>query len=98
MDPILVGLLWGLDSALVVALVWLAWRCLASSDLSTAIVLFISFGLVMAIVWARLDAPDVALAEAAIGAGVTGALLLAVLGTLGEKPSPRESEEGDDGS
>ena len=98
MDPILAGLLWALDGALVIALVWLAWRCLAAPELSTAIILFISFGLVMAIVWARLDAPDVALAEAAIGAGVTGALLLAALGALGERPSPTGPEEHGDGS
>ena len=33
-----------------------------------------AFGLVLAVVWGRLLAPDVALAEAAIGAGLTGAL------------------------
>ena len=38
---------------------------------------FIAFGLFLALVWARLRAPDVALAEAAIGAGLAGALMLA---------------------
>jgi energy-converting hydrogenase B subunit D len=41
--------------------------------------LFIAFGLLMALVWGRLNAFDVAMAEAAIGAGLTGALLLAAL-------------------
>jgi uncharacterized MnhB-related membrane protein len=36
----------------------------------------------MALAWARLDAPDIALAEAAIGAGLTGALLLTALARL----------------
>ena len=36
----------------------------------------------MALVWVRLDAIDVALAEAAIGAGLTGALLMAALAQL----------------
>jgi energy-converting hydrogenase B subunit D len=44
--------------------------------------MFIVFGLLMALAWARLDAPDIALAEAAIGAGLTGALLLDALGAL----------------
>ena len=39
--------------------------------------LFIAFGLWLSLVWARLQAPDVALAEAAIGAGLGGALMLA---------------------
>ncbi|VAX05287.1 Na(+) H(+) antiporter subunit B [hydrothermal vent metagenome] len=67
------------DALLGFALLWLAWRTLASPDLFRAIVLFIAFGLLMALAWVRLDAPDIALAEAAIGAGLTGALLLAAL-------------------
>ena len=70
---------WLLDGMLVLALVWLAWRALSSPDLFTAIVLFIAFGLMMALAWVRLQAPDIALAEAAIGAGLTGALLLSAL-------------------
>ncbi|NKI35612.1 DUF4040 domain-containing protein [Wenzhouxiangella sp. XN79A] len=41
-----------------------------------AVVFFITFGLLLALAWLRLDAVDVALAEAAIGAGLTGVLLL----------------------
>lgn len=43
----------------------------------TAIVLFISLGLVITLCWIQLNAIDVAIAEAAIGAGLTGAMLLA---------------------
>jgi len=70
------------DVLLGFALLWLAWRALASPDLFNAIVLFIAFGLLMALAWVRLAAPDIALAEAAIGAGLTGALLLAALTRL----------------
>ncbi len=70
------------DVLLGFALLWLAWWALASPDLFRAIVLFIAFGLLMALAWVRLDAPDIALAEAAIGAGLTGALLLAALTRL----------------
>jgi uncharacterized MnhB-related membrane protein len=70
---------WGFDGMLSLTLLSLAWQALGSPDLFKAIVLFIAFGLVMALAWVRLQAPDIALAEAAIGAGVTGALLLAAL-------------------
>ena len=70
---------WVFDGLLVFALLWLAWQALGTPDLFKAIVLFIAFGLVMALAWVRLQAPDIALAEAAIGAGLTGALLLAAL-------------------
>ncbi len=71
------------DVALALALVGLAWAVLAAEDLFAAVVLFIVFGLMTALAWVRLAAPDVALAEAAIGAGVTGALLLATLRRIG---------------
>jgi len=41
-----------------------------------AVALFIVYGLMIAVAWVRLDAIDVALAEVAIGAGLTGILLV----------------------
>ena len=68
-----------LDLLLATLLLVLAGAALHSRSLRQAIILFVVFGLVTALVWARLKAPDVALAEAAIGSGVAGALLLAAL-------------------
>ncbi|MEW8498568.1 MAG: hydrogenase subunit MbhD domain-containing protein [Candidatus Thiodiazotropha taylori] len=67
------------DLLLAGMLIGLAWAALSSDDLRRGVVLFIAFGLLLAIVWARLLAPDLALAEAAIGAGLSGALLLVAL-------------------
>lgn len=75
------------DLVLVAILLWLAWQVLSGKDLFRSVVLFIAFGLLLALAWARLDAPDVALAEAAIGAGLTGALLLVALERLGAEES-----------
>jgi len=74
-----------LDFVLVVLLVWLGWRALVSADLFKAVVQFIVFGLLVSLAWVRLGAPDVALAEAAIGAGLAGALLLDTLARLGRQ-------------
>ena len=61
--------------------------------LNRAVVMFIVFGLLLTLAWARLDAPDIALAEAAIGAGLTGALLLDAVATLrARRPQHEESE------
>lgn len=73
---------WVFDGLIGTGLIWLAWRALSSPSLFTAVVLFVAFGLVLALAWVRLEAPDVALAEAAIGAGLTGALLLGALARL----------------
>ena len=70
------------DVLLGLSLLGLAWSALATTDLFKAVLLFIAFGLLMALVWVRLNAPDVALAEAAIGAGITGALMLSALARL----------------
>jgi energy-converting hydrogenase B subunit D len=88
MSPVLL-----LDALLVAILLWVAWAALASRDLFRGIVLFIAFGLILAMAWTRLGAPDVALAEAAIGAGLTGALLLAAWGRLPRKRDGQDSGE-----
>ncbi len=71
-----------IDPLLGLTLLWLAAGALASSNLFRAVVLFIAFGLVLSLIWVRLDAPDIALAEAAIGAGLTGSLLLSALARI----------------
>lgn len=80
-----------IDLVLALTLLWLAWRALNSPDLFRAVVLFIALGLVLGLVWVRLDAVDIALAEIALGAGVTGALLLAALAKL--QPAGVESQD-----
>ncbi|MGD8842021.1 MAG: DUF4040 domain-containing protein [Gammaproteobacteria bacterium] len=79
-----------LDTLLVVALLSLATATLAARDARRSVILFMAFGLVLALAWARLLAPDVALAEAAIGAGLSGALLLAAV-----QEQPRQVLSGD---
>lgn len=74
---------WLFDLALAGGLLGLAWRTMVAPGLFRGIILYIAFGLLMALVWARLAAPDLALAEAAIGAGLTGALLLRTYHALG---------------
>ncbi|MEW6307484.1 MAG: hydrogenase subunit MbhD domain-containing protein [Bacillota bacterium] len=48
-------------------------------DLLGATIIFASYSLIMAVVWQQLQAPDVAITEAAIGAGVTTLLFLAAI-------------------
>jgi len=84
---------WAFDLTLSLGLLWLAWRVVAARVLFEAVLLFVAFGLMMALAWMRLGAPDVALAEAAIGAGLTGALLMSALGRLAP-----QARAGDDGS
>jgi multisubunit Na+/H+ antiporter MnhB subunit len=59
-----------------------AWTILVRQSLA-AVAGFVAYGLLLALAWVRLAAPDVALAEAAIGAGLTGGLLVAAVSRLG---------------
>ena len=47
--------------------------------LLTAIVIYMTFSLIMAVVWALLQAPDLAITEAAVGAGITSILYFVTL-------------------
>lgn len=70
------------DVLLCAALLWSAARAITVGDLFRGVVMFIIFGLLLALAWIRLQAPDIGLAEAAIGAGLSGALLLDTVGHL----------------
>ncbi|MFH1555335.1 MAG: MnhB domain-containing protein [Pseudomonadota bacterium] len=65
-----------LDGILGVLALALALRVLLAREALAAAIGFVGLGLVLALLWARLDAVDVALTEAAIGSGVTGLVLL----------------------
>ncbi len=78
---------WIVDGFLGLMILCLAWQSLAGTDLIRAVSMFVAMGLLIAIVWVRLDAPDVAIAEAAIGAGLTGALLLITIRRQRARPT-----------
>jgi multisubunit Na+/H+ antiporter MnhB subunit len=94
------------DTLLIVGLLLVSWRLLGASDLFQAMVLFICFGLFLSLAWIRLRAPDVALAEAAVGAGLAGVLLFGAFSGPAAKPgrgasarqsSPRQLKRAADG-
>jgi energy-converting hydrogenase B subunit D len=48
-------------------------------DILGAVIAFSAYSLVMAIIWQRLQAPDLALTEAAVGAGITTVLFVVTI-------------------
>jgi multisubunit Na+/H+ antiporter MnhB subunit len=81
------------DGLLLLSIVGLAWASLATTDIRRGVILFMAFGLVLAVAWGRLLAPDVALAEAAIGAGLSGALLLSAVHRQPRQLSPGSTND-----
>lgn len=50
-----------------------------SKSLLNSILIFMSYSLIMSIIWILLESPDLAITEAAVGAGVTSLLFFATL-------------------
>ena len=69
---------------LVAFLLAVATWVITSRAAFSAVVAFVAYGLLLAIVWVELSAIDIALTEAAIGGGVTGMLLLGAASRLRE--------------
>lgn len=67
-----------------------AVAAVSDRELFGSIVFFIVYGLLMALAWVRLEAVDVALAEAAIGAGLTGLLMVGASARLRRLQAPEE--------
>ena len=55
------------------------YRMSFSKKRMNAILIFMSYSLVMSIVWILLESPDLAITEAAVGAGVTSLLFFVTL-------------------
>ena len=66
--------------------------CFAKNLLSTVII-FESYSAVMCIIWLLLRSPDLAITEAAVGAGVTGVLFYITLKNIKQL---KEEDETDD--
>lgn len=73
---------WLLDLLIAATLLFLGWRIIVTQSDFRAVVQFMALGLVSALAWVRLSAIDIALAEAVLGAGITGALLLDAIADL----------------
>jgi multisubunit Na+/H+ antiporter MnhB subunit len=65
-----------LDGGLAALAIAVGCWIIVARDSFAAAVGFVAYGLLLTLVWVRLDAIDVALMEGAIGSGLTGALLL----------------------
>ena len=67
------------EYALVIFLVICALAAVQAKRLIVSVLIFATYGLVMSIVWLLLQAPDLAITEAAVGAGATSILFFLVL-------------------
>ena len=68
-----------------------------SKNLLNTILIFMSYSLIMSILWIMLESPDLAITEAAVGAGVTSVLFFVTLKKI-RAMVKSENEEGESGN
>lgn len=68
-----------IDLILLFILVVCALAAVSMKDLLSTTIILGAYSLIMAVVWTRLNAVDVAFTEAAVGAGITTVLIIAAL-------------------
>ena len=73
-----------------------------SKNLLVSLVIYMAYSVIMSIIWALLEAPDLAITEAAVGAGITGILFFLTLRRINlidkdaEHEARREEDHHDD--
>ena len=68
-----------LNIILVVFLIFCAVAVSFTKSILSSIVIFSAYSLIMSVMWALMESPDLAITEAAVGAGVTSILFYATL-------------------
>ena len=64
---------------LVAFLVICALSVCITNNLLVSLIIFTAYGLVMSVIWLFLESPDLAITEAAVGAGITSILFFITL-------------------
>ena len=64
-----------------------------SKNLLNSILIYMSYSLIMSIIWVCLQSPDLAITEAAVGAGITSILFFATLKKIQAINIEKDKEE-----
>ena len=78
---------------LLVALIICAIAVNLSKNLLRSVIIFLSYSSTMCILWVLMESPDLAITEAAVGAGISGTLFLMTLKKLRSEDRKDQVEE-----
>ena len=79
-------------SILLILLIACALAVNLTKDLLRAVIIFMSYSSIMCLVWILMESPDLAITEAAVGAGISGTLFLVTLKKLRDEDHTEENE------
>ncbi len=66
-----------------------------SRNLLISLIIFMAYSVIMAVIWALLQAPDLAVTEAAVGAGISSVLLFLTLKKIRDIREAAKNEKVD---
>jgi len=72
-------MIWFLDFALLLFMIICAVAAITVKDLLHATIVLAAYSLIMTVLWAEMNAVDVAFTEATVGAGITTVLFIAAI-------------------
>ena len=84
------------EIVLLIGLILCAIACNFTKKLLPAVVVFMSYSTIMSIIWMILQSPDLAITEAAVGAGITSILFFVTLkkiNSIDEEDGKREDSK-----
>ena len=85
-----------IEIVLLIGLILCAIACNFTKKLLPAVVVFMSYSTIMSIIWMILQSPDLAITEAAVGAGITSILFFVTLkkiNSIDEEDEKREDSK-----
>lgn len=86
----------GTDDIVRIILLLLLIACAVGVNLTKsllqAVIIFMSYSSVMCVIWILMESPDLAITEAAVGAGISGVLFLLALRRIREADTESEKE------
>ena len=82
------------ESLLITFMIICAISVSCTKNLLSNVIIFMSYSLIASVVWLLLRSPDLAITEAAVGAGVTSTLFFITLKNVGKLHE--EGEEDDE--
>ena len=81
---------------LLISLIICAFMVNTTKTLLQAVIIFMSYSSIMCLLWVIMESPDLAITEAAVGAGISGVLFLMTLKRLrAEDMDEDETEDRD---
>lgn len=86
---------------MLVFLIVCAIAVCVTRNLLTSVIIYMSYSMIMSIIWITLESPDLAITEAAVGAGITSLLFFLTLKKIhaidARNEARREHEERKEG-